>query len=226
MIGYASRTGTRRNLDALRCAGWSLLISATGAHRSEGFAYAIDNGAWTAHTQGKPWDEDAFVRLVATHGVGADWVVAPDIVEGGAASLAVSLSWLPRLLDACPRVLIAVQDGHEARDVERLLGERVGLFVGGSSAWKEFSTLSIWGPLARSSGCWMHVGRVNTARRIAICSSAGATSFDGTSVTRFAKTMRPLDAARRQTSLDLENHDHDQATSHPTRRRPLPAEDA
>ena len=39
MIGYASRTGTKRNLDALRAAGWRLLISATGVHRDEGFPF-------------------------------------------------------------------------------------------------------------------------------------------------------------------------------------------
>lgn len=45
MIGYASRTGTRRNLDALRAAGWRLMVSARGALRTEGFPYALDNGA-------------------------------------------------------------------------------------------------------------------------------------------------------------------------------------
>ena len=130
MIGYASRTGTKRNLDALRIAGWRLLISATGVHRTEGFDYAIDNGAWTAFRQGKPWDQSAFVSLIGKLGALADWVVAPDIVEGGRASLDVSLTWLPRLLDVCPRVLLAVQDGLEPQDVEHLLGERVGIFVG------------------------------------------------------------------------------------------------
>lgn len=63
MIAYASRTGTRRNLDALRGAGWRLLVSATGVHRHEGFRYAIDNGAWTAYQAGTLWNESAFLRL-------------------------------------------------------------------------------------------------------------------------------------------------------------------
>jgi hypothetical protein len=205
VIGYASRTGTKRNLDALRSAGWRLLVSASGVHRTEGFAYAIDNGAWSAFSQGKPWDEAAFVALLDKHGALADWVVSPDIVQGGRASLDVSLAWLPRLLDLCPRVLLAVQDGHEPSDVEHLLGDRVGIFVGGSTSWKESSTLSTWGPLARARGCWLHVGRVNTARRISICSSAGASSFDGTSVTQFSVNIRHLDAARRLGQLGLEN---------------------
>jgi hypothetical protein len=45
MAGYASRTGTRRNLAALRDAGWRLLVSAEAELRTEGMRYALDNGA-------------------------------------------------------------------------------------------------------------------------------------------------------------------------------------
>lgn len=55
--------------------------------------------------------------------------------------------------------------------------------------------MEAWGVLARRRNCYFHVGRVNSARRIATCSAAGASSFDGTSVTRFAKTLPRLDAA-------------------------------
>lgn len=40
MIPYASRTGTKRNLDAMRANGWGLLVSAKGVLRTEGFPYA------------------------------------------------------------------------------------------------------------------------------------------------------------------------------------------
>lgn len=225
VIGYASRTGGRRNLDALRAAGWRLLVSASGVHRSEGFGYAIDNGAWSAHCSGRPWDRAAFVRCLDLLGRDADWVVAPDVVLGGPASLDLSLSWLGPLLDRTARVLLAVQDGHTADQLAGWLGPRVGLFVGGSTRWKEQSTLAIWGPLARSVGCWLHVGRVNTARRISICSAAGASSFDGTSATKFSTTLRALDAARRQTALEFTD-DHDQASPDPILCRPPPPADA
>ena len=60
LIAYASRTGTRRNLAALRGAGWRLLVSAASVHSNEGFPYAIDNGAWSAFTQGRPIDLPRF----------------------------------------------------------------------------------------------------------------------------------------------------------------------
>ncbi len=58
MIAYASRTGTRRNLAALRDAGWRLMVSARGVLRTEGFPYGLDNGAWTAFQRDEPFDVD------------------------------------------------------------------------------------------------------------------------------------------------------------------------
>jgi len=200
MIAYASRTGTRRNLDALRVAGWRLLVSARGVLRTEGFPYALDNGAWTSHQRGEPFDKDAFVRAVNYLGSDADFVVAPDIVCGGKASLALSLHWLQWLKPRCRKVLIPTQDGMSASDLSPFLSPDVGIFVGGTTEWKE-ATTSMWAQLARDFGAWCHVGRVNTKRRIAICSCAGVDSFDGSSASRFAATVPLLDGARRQLSL-------------------------
>jgi hypothetical protein len=201
LIAYASRTGTVRNLRALADHGWRLLVSAEGEHRTEGFAqYAIDNGAWSAFAQGRPFNEASFGALLRSHGAGADWTVLPDIVAGGLPSLEMSLRWMRRVLDETPRALLAVQDGMVDADVRAFIGPRVGIFVGGSTAWK-LDTLRAWGALARELGAWCHVGRVNTARRIRACTMGGATSFDGTSATRFASTIPLLDHARRQPSL-------------------------
>lgn len=199
MIPYASRTGTRRNLAVLRDAGWRLIVSAKGSHRSEGFQYGLDNGAWWAYQQKQPFDVAAFEKLVDKMGKGADWIVAPDIVGGGLESLRVSEQWLPMLVLIAP-VLLAVQDGMTARDVEGLLGARVGIFVGGTTEWK-LDTLQSWGEVARKRGCYLHVGRVNTARRIQYCHDAGADSFDGSSVTRFAKSLPRLDNATKQRQI-------------------------
>lgn len=209
MIAYASRTGTRRNLLALRAAGWRLIISARGVLRTEGFQYGLDNGAWTAFQRGEPFDVPAFVRAVTLLGRGADWIVLPDIVMGGARSLALSMRWLRRfrragLLKVC-RVLIAVQNGMErgvllAR-IKRLLGRRVGIFVGGDTDWK-LATMRMWARLARRLGAICHVGRVNTARRIRACEVAGVDSFDGSSASKFAVTLRPLELARQQSDIE------------------------
>lgn len=200
MISYASRTGTKRNLDALRAAGWRILVSAKGAHRTEGFPYAVDNGAWTAHQQGVPFDDAAFIKCVNHLGEGADFVVAPDIVMGGMGSLALSLHWLPWLRPRCRRILVPVQDGMTDDDIAPLLGPELGIFVGGSTEWKE-ATAQRWSRLAHRHGAWCHVGRVNTKRRIALCQFAGVDSIDGSSASRYSVTLPKLDGAVRQPSL-------------------------
>lgn len=195
MISYASRTGTKRNLEELRRAGWRLLVSAKGAHRTEGMRFAIDNGAWSAFTQGEKFDEIAFGKVVELLGEQADWIVLPDIVAGGMASLEFSLRWMERLGSNFPsKLLIAVQDGMVPDDVREYLNAGTGLFLGGTTAFK-LASCHAWGALARRRNCHFHVGRVNSAKRIALCAAAGANSIDGTSATRFAKTIPRLSAA-------------------------------
>ncbi len=200
VISYASRTGTKRNLAALRGAGWRILVSAKGVHRTEGFPYAIDNGAWTSHQQGTPFDDAAFIKCVNYLGADADFVVAPDVVMGGMGSLALSLTWIPWLRDRCRRILVPVQDGMTDEDIAPLLSPELGIFVGGSTEWKEATTLR-WSRLAHAHGAWCHVGRVNTIRRIRICQFAAVDSIDGSSASRYAVTLPKLDGAVRQPSL-------------------------
>ena len=207
MIAYASHTGTRRNLAAMKDAGWHLLLSPKGnSLRTEGMRYALDNGAWTAYQQQQPFDEDAFVRAVDLVGERADWIVMPDVVQGGMASLEFSLTWMERLKGIPTKLLIAVQDGVQLSDVAPYLSPAVGIFIGGSTNWKE-ATAGAWGSLARRRNCHLHVGRVNTVRRIRICAAAGANSIDGTSASRYAKTMPTLDAASRQDDFFSTAHD-------------------
>jgi len=202
LIGYASRTGTSRNLQALRENGWRLMVSARGVLRHEGFPYALDNGAWTAYRRNEAFDESAFRRALDLMGADADFVVAPDIVTGGIESLRFSEKWIRELQDRCQLTLIAVQDGMTPEDVEPMLSDDLGLFVGGSTDWK-IHTLPRWGRVKASTGCYLHVGRVNTRRRIRLCGLAGADSFDGSGVSRFATEVGYLSAEVRQQCLIL-----------------------
>jgi len=200
---FATGTGTKRNLSAMRANGWGLLLTPDRPEFLSGFAaIAIDNGAWGAHQRGEEWTSDKFCTLVNKHGSYAHWVVAPDIVCGGLESLTRSVRWLPWLFDRCRRVLIAVQDGMTDTDVLPLVNDNVGIFVGGSTEWK-LESLPMWGMVAKSSGCYLHVGRVNSARRIRLCAMSGANSVDGTSGTRFSVTIPPLSAACAQAALEL-----------------------
>lgn len=204
MIAYASRTGTRRNLAALRNAGWHLIVSAKGVLRTEGFPYALDNGAWTAFQKGEPFDVMAFEKAVTMLGAGADWIALPDIVMGGIASLDMSVSWLRKLRRRVAlksaRYMLVVQNGMETGTmlarVKQIVRAGVGIFVGGDTDWK-LATVRLWATIAHSFGQICHVGRVNSQKRIEWIGDAGADSFDGSSASRFSKNLLPLDRARR-----------------------------
>lgn len=201
MKGYATITGTLRNLNVLRAAGWGLVLTPARYNLPEGFSYFLDNGAWPCFVNKTEWDTAAFMRLVEARGAGADFIVLPDIVAGGIESLKRSVDWMERLCHY-PRLYIAVQDGMNVQTVCNVLSLRpgLGIFVGGSTEWK-LKTLPEWGRLAADMHKPLHVGRVNTARRIRLCAEVGATSFDGTSVSRFACTLPLLEASRIQPSL-------------------------
>ena len=201
MICYASRTGTRRNLEALRAHNWRLMVTPQRLS-TEGMPYALDNGAWSAYCTGRNWDRRAFRKAVDTLGNGADFIVLPDIVAGGLDSLFLSLEWLDRFAGWPGLLLLAVQDGMMPAQVMPFLSKRVGIFVGGSTEWK-LASLPQWAELAHKLGVYIHVGRVNTARRIRYCSGFGVHSIDGTSASRYADTLALLDFARRQHSFDF-----------------------
>lgn len=203
MMAYASRTNTRRNIQALQQAGWGWMVGPLdrGGPILGDMPWAVDNGAWPAFVNGLPWDSEAFLRAVDQYGPGADFIVVPDVVAQRDASLRLTEQWLPFLLErddiADVRLLIAVQDGMTPDDVAHLVGGRVGVFLGGSTEWK-LATMLMWGEFCRSNGLYFHVGRVNSARRIRLCAAAEVDSFDGTSGTRYAVTIPKLDSERRR----------------------------
>lgn len=163
---WASRTGTRRNLDALGRHGWGLLISRAGVWRVEEwtctetgdrirFRIVADNGAWSGFQTGREFDEEAFERFLdwlSRLSRPAEWLVLPDIVAGGPRSLDLSVRYPNRCLSVAPLVLIAVQDGMEHADLAPLVGPSVGIFLGGSTEWK-LARMADWGAFCRKRGC-------------------------------------------------------------------------
>lgn len=198
MIAYASITGTRVNRAAIEAAGWRWMM--TPADLRPGYKpYALDNGAWAAFKAGGELDLDLFQRAVDSHANAADFTVLPDIVGEGARSLALSLTWREKLRGA-GRLLLAVQDGMLPEHIEPYLSADVGLFLGGTTEWK-LSTGDMWGALKRRLGIYLHIGRVNTAQRVIWCSRIEADSFDGTSASRYSKTLPLLQSAMKQPSI-------------------------
>ena len=170
--------------------------------------YAVDNGAYYCWTRKLEWDELKFRKMldrVDTFDRRPDFGVVPDIVAGGMASLEFSLSWVGRLPAGYPWYL-AVQDGMGEADVQPVLRQFGGIFVGGTSEWK-MRSLPIWARAAKQNGKKLHVGRVNSLQRAFVVAQVfRADSFDGTNWNRLWNNVKKparvnLDSA--QGSLDL-----------------------
>lgn len=162
--------------------------------------YALDNGAWIFHEMSLGADFQPFIDALVTIGPRADFVAVPDIVAGGLDSLRLSARWLPWVLAHTELALVPVQDGMEPGDVATMVGPRVGIFVGGSFDWK-WTTVSSWARFARERGVYIHVGRVNSAKRSNLCADLGVDSCDGSTVARFSKT-----ASRMVRAVDPNRH--------------------
>lgn len=206
---YASWTGTKRNLKALKENGWAILMSPDTLHRCKGklapkwpdgsqAEYVLDNGAWGCHQRGESFDEQAFFWAYERIASGAEWVVAPDIVAGGMSSLELTKKWLP-ILDH-KKILIAVQDGMKPKDVDDIITQNNGIFLGGSTEYK-MNSMSMWGEYCLSKDIHFHVARVNTIRRLRACQAAGVDSIDGSSASRFSVNANILPSAAMQQSL-------------------------
>ena len=194
---YVSRTGTLINLAAIRRAGFGMLVSRAAEWRREGFDdWIADCGAWFDFQAGLPFNEEEYERFllwIAEQPVAPKFIVLPDKVAAGADSLAMSVRWMNRVRSMHELVLIPVQDGMEQADLEPLVSRNVGVFLGGSDAWK-LATMKPWGDFCKARGVHYHVARVNTLRRFGLAAGAHATTADGSSAARFSKTV-PLLAA-------------------------------
>jgi hypothetical protein len=190
-------------------------VSRTGEWRREGFdCWAADNGAWADHQAGRAFDEDEyeqFLTWIEAQAIVPTWCVLPDIVAGGSASLALSARYRNRCAAVSPLVLIAVQDGMMAEDLEPLVGPNVGIFLGGSTAWK-LAMMRYWGEFCAARGLYYHVARVNTAKRMSLAIWSGAHSVDGSSASRYAVNLPKLDCASRH--LDLFGLSEERTSAH------------
>lgn len=143
--------------------------------------FAADNGCF-AEAQGKPWDVDKWLRwVVAEVAPRADnclFVVAPDVVGDAAATLARS----PRYLNIIRRLglpaAFCAQDGLENHTIPWDTFDV--LFIGGSTEWKLSEAARNISMEAHRQGKWIHMGRVNSWKRIDIARSFGVDSVDGT----------------------------------------------
>lgn len=142
--------------------------------------WAFDNACF-ANPQGFDFDrwERALRRRI--HEAGEDkllFVVAPDIPFDGEGTVKRFAEYRDRLLGLKLPLAFVTQDGMGAEDVP--WGDIDAVFVGGSTEWKTGHESGAIVTEARERGKWVHMGRVNSLRRLRAAYSMGCNSVDGT----------------------------------------------
>lgn len=149
-----------------------------GAVEALGFpAWAADNGCFA---QGAAFRLDRFYAwLERVPRSRLLWVTAPDVFPDAVATLTRSLPVLRELRRLGLGAAFVAQDGSEG-DGMIPWDDADAIFIGGRDPWK------IGGPAraviteGKRRGKWIHMGRVNSARRLRYATTIGCDSADGT----------------------------------------------
>ncbi len=178
MVMVANRTGVEVGYLAGRYPGLLGHLYSPGAERGPYpfLPYALDNGAYVAWENQVPWNEGEWrwmINWAALSGQPPLWAIVPDVVADRSATLTQYKKYAPVIRAFGFRPALAVQDAMTFDDVP---DAECVLFLGGTTDWKEKAIV----PWCTRFPGRVHVGRVNTWRRLWKCYEAGASSVDGT----------------------------------------------
>lgn len=136
-----------------------------------GWSWAADNGCFAAKWDASRWQ----AWLAERHDDRCLFAVVPDVVADADATGARWAEWSGVVKGYGYRAAYVLQDGETSwpHDAD-------ALFIGGSTAWKLSSHAERIVRRAKSAGLWVHMGRVNSLRRLRIAESWGCDSADGT----------------------------------------------
>lgn len=137
--------------------------------------FALDNDAFTAWRDKKPWDMEAWrgmLRQIRMRGRAPLWALIPDVVGSREATLANWDTYSPEIRALGWSLAFAVQNGMTPDDVP---GDADVIFVGGTDGWK-FPNLPMW----TTHFPHVHCARVTSQKMIEACERLGCESVDGT----------------------------------------------
>jgi hypothetical protein len=183
MLLVSGSTATVRRLAAANRAHLGHLLTPSNRNAASvfdtGLAWACDNGCY------RGLDAPAFRRLLARvkGRPGCLWVVCPDRVADASETLRLFTQWAAEVRAAGHPVAFVGQDGAENSDIP--WAEFDCWFVGGSTSWKLSRASADLMHEARRRGKRVHVGRVNSLRRMTWAFDSGADSVDGSSMSMF-----------------------------------------
>lgn len=146
--------------------------------------YYSDNGAFA---KSKPFTDHNYQRHIEYCAkVGVNWLTAPDCVGNSVETNRLFRVWLDRL--QCVPIAYVLQDGIKIDEIP--FNECVCVFLGGSTEFKLSDYALKLCYTAKERGKMVHIGRVNTIKRIKHFEGI-ADTIDGSSWSRFANSTLP-----------------------------------
>ncbi|MEV0003459.1 hypothetical protein AB0H28_14390 [Micromonospora sp. NPDC050980] len=175
---YATASGPRVR-EAIRAGHLAMIATpASGNIIPAGVDWCADNGCFNPDRY--PGDA-AYLRWLSRRADRANrcaFATAPDVVADATATLRRSEPMLGEIRAAGYPAALVAQDGLEAFAVPWHAID--ALFIGGSTAWKLGPDAAHLAGQARRRGLWVHMGRVNSLRRLRHATAIGCHSADGT----------------------------------------------
>lgn len=148
-------------------------------HHMRGQVWAMDNDAFSA------WNADRFKRALDYY---ADlpnclFVVVPDVLCDATATRERFETWHAHVATYGYPLAYVAQNGQRREDVP--FSQIGALFIGGDNAFKLGASAAGLVLEAKARGLWVHMGRVNSQKRIRYARAIGCDSVDGTRTVRF-----------------------------------------
>lgn len=164
------------------------------------YPWALDNDAFSGFD---PARYMAMLERLRPDAPSALFAVVPDVVEDHEETCYLWERWAPYVSGMGYRAAFVLQDG--ATDFYDVPHDAGALFVGGSTGFKLGEVAERIVGEARRRGMWVHMGRVNTVRRLRYAASIGVCSVDGSGWSRFTATWTHLlyDLEAEQTRIAL-----------------------
>ena len=168
LVGECTGKPARR-IEAL---GWGRMWIARGRniYTYPGEPWGLDTGAYRDWADNVPFDDDLFRRAVdkaLAQPESPILAVVPDAPGNGMETLRMLDDWLPELERTAPDFpwYVAVQDGMFTDDLEPYIDRLAGVFLGGTSAYKQHAGL--WCDWAHANGLKFHYARCGSLNKVA-----------------------------------------------------------
>lgn len=150
-----------------------VVTAAGGSPPMDGVPWMLDNGCYSDAWTSKKW----LATLDRLAGVpGCLFAVVPDVVGDAAATNEAWARWHGAVLNRGYRAAYVLQDGCESIPAWGVSA----VFVGGTTAWKLGAAARRLVGVAKARGLAVHMGRVNSLRRLRYAVDIGCDTVDGT----------------------------------------------